>query len=207
MRDSNITNSNIYIAAVAIHDSSLDSLVLRSNAQFDTITITSLTLWGASTNFVLRSIAPTKAAPIVLPPHDSIVIAYAFTPSDTGIQQCSLLATSNASDFRLDIQARGLPAVAVSEREYGPDGVTLSAAYPNPFSNSTAFTVHVNNPQRASLKIFDVMGRVVDDLTPQLKLSGGNVATLNAGSLPNGVYVCRLSDGGVAISRTVVVAR
>lgn len=205
-----VSNDTVYSMDATVNDSVSDTFILHNTSTHDTITITSLLIAG-STEFELRSADPSVASPTVIANSSSTVVQFVFTPVDTGIRTATLRIVSNANEIEspriLHIQGRGLPAVGINEHVEAPQSAFLSNAYPNPFSNATAFTVRVTNPQRASLKIFDVMGRVVDDLTPQLKLSGGNVATMNAGSLPNGVYVCRLSDGGMAISRTVVVAR
>jgi hypothetical protein len=51
------------------------------------------------------------------------------------------------------------------------------------------------HPSTVSLKIYDVLGREVAKLVDEMKPAGRYSAVWNAGSLPGGVYFCRLRAG------------
>ncbi|MBN4056357.1 hypothetical protein JYT20_01415 [Rhodothermus sp. AH-315-K08] len=59
-----------------------------------------------------------------------------------------------------------------TEPEELPVEITVSAAYPNPFSNRTSFSVTVASPQVVLVDMYDVLGRSVGRLYRGLMLPG-----------------------------------
>ena len=92
-----------------------------------------------------------------------------------------------------------------------PAGFGIAAWHPGPtpFRGSTAFTLELGNPQRVSLLVFDVRGRVVSALWERSELPPGrNVATWQPDPrLPSGCYFYRLSVGNTVRSGRVTFIR
>ena len=84
---------------------------------------------------------------------------------------------------------------------------SLSPAYPNPFNATT--TIPFSLPDRASvsLRIYDLNGRLVQDLSPPGSLnSGQHEIVWNAPSLSTGIYFVRLESGEKsAVRRTFLL--
>ena len=80
-----------------------------------------------------------------------------------------------------------IPPVPVAE------ALPFLQAYPNPFSTSTMLTLSTRSTSPLTLKIFDLLGREVLDLTGRI---GNNTSiSLQRQELPlKGIYFCRLSD-------------
>src|SRR5579883_2757140 len=93
------------------------------------------------------------------------------------------------------------------------DGVVASSTqllgnYPNPVVNTTTISVQ-NTTNASSLKVYDVLGRLVSDLTNQMPHTDGIANIMfNASQLQNGIYFYRLqaADGTVS-QRELIVKR
>jgi hypothetical protein len=63
----------------------------------------------------------------------------------------------------------------------------------------------ITNPSHAALKVFSLSGKLVTDLSPALKsLARVEDATKLTMTLPQGVYIARLSGGGRSVSEKIV---
>ncbi|HMD68689.1 MAG TPA: T9SS type A sorting domain-containing protein, partial [Chitinivibrionales bacterium] len=65
------------------------------------------------------------------------------------------------------------------------------------------------NPATAQLKVYDLSGKVVADYSSMLRRmkAGDKVMNMLPATLPNGVYVARLYDGGRYLSQRFVTAQ
>ena len=66
---------------------------------------------------------------------------------------------------------------------------------PNPFDERTVIRYSVPEPQHVRLTIYDVLGRQVGTLVDGVQTEGMHEVVFEAGSLPPGVYIYRLSIG------------
>lgn len=64
--------------------------------------------------------------------------------------------------------------------------------YTNPFNNATVFDFTLTNPGKVSLTVVNALGQVVDKIVGQNYSAGHHSVHWNAGSLPSGIYFCRL---------------
>jgi len=71
----------------------------------------------------------------------------------------------------------------------------LSQNYPNPFNPSTQIQYSIMRPGMVTLKIYDVLGRVVSTLVNQFQNQGKYTIQFNASSLSSGVYFYRIESG------------
>jgi Secretion system C-terminal sorting domain len=69
---------------------------------------------------------------------------------------------------------------------------TLEQNYPNPFNPSTTIKYIIPNDGKVTLKVYDLVGRVVATLVNQFKKSGSYDVIFHARNLPSGVYFYQL---------------
>ena len=72
----------------------------------------------------------------------------------------------------------------------------MLANYPNPFSGTT--TIALGEGSFTSLKIYNILGKVIADLSSRLCPfcpTGNNAITFDGSGLPAGVYYYRLRAG------------
>lgn len=100
-------------------------------------------------------------------------------------------------------------AVVVPEllSDLAPDSFTLMQNYPNPFNAQTRVRYQVPRPGPVSLALHDVMGRKVRVLVDRFHEPGTFELNLLLNELPSGVYLCRLTAPGVALTKMLVVLR
>jgi hypothetical protein len=97
---------------------------------------------------------------------------------------------------------------AVTEVGEGKPKFTLSQNELNPFSDYTQIRFSIPSSAIVSLEVWDNLGRQVNTLVNNRKLSPGNYTTnYNSGSLPAGVYHYRLTVNNETITRHMIVER
>jgi ligand-binding sensor domain-containing protein len=79
--------------------------------------------------------------------------------------------------------------------------------FPNPFTNSTAFTYILKEYQHVDLMIFDITGRLVKQLVNENQTQGEHSFTFNAGNLQAGVYYYRLRLGNEVATGKFILAK
>ncbi len=79
--------------------------------------------------------------------------------------------------------------------------------YPNPFNPTTIITYEVPEAAVISLKVFDLLGRQIATLVEERKLPGTHSVVFDASRLASGIYLCRLTAGRYAESRTMLLLR
>jgi hypothetical protein len=86
-----------------------------------------------------------------------------------------------------------------------PTKFVLAQNYPNPFNPSTIISFSVPERSRISLKVYDILGRVVDILAEDIMSAGNYKIAFNGKKLASGVYIYSLSsDKGDLISKKMV---
>ena len=96
--------------------------------------------------------------------------------------------------------------VGGTDGESGPEGA-LSLDIVNPVRGSATVRFELAEAGRATVALFDALGRRVAVLADGPVAAGAQTATLEAGRLATGVYVLRLQTEDAAISRTLTVVR
>lgn len=78
--------------------------------------------------------------------------------------------------------------------------------YPNPFHSQTQIHYSISRTVRVNLAVYDVLGRMVENLIDELQIPGNYAATFNARSYPSGVYFTRLvAERDVVIDKMSLV--
>lgn len=84
----------------------------------------------------------------------------------------------------------------------------LSTPSPNPTGGTSTFTIAVERGQNVSVEVFDVMGRHVQTVYQGALASGmSERLTLDASTLPAGVYIIRATGENFAETRRVTIVR
>ena len=88
-----------------------------------------------------------------------------------------------------------------------PSSMTLDQNYPNPFNPSTNIQFDIDTSQQVRLSVFDMMGREVAILVNGVMPAGEHSARFEAGNLPGGAYLYRLSLGTHVESRIMTLVK
>ncbi|MEO1729079.1 MAG: T9SS type A sorting domain-containing protein, partial [Bacteroidota bacterium] len=89
-----------------------------------------------------------------------------------------------------------------------PDAFSLSAAYPNPFTESATLALRVRDAQEVRAEVYDPLGRRVRVLHDgPVAANASQTLTLDAATLPSGLYVVRVVGETFAATETVLLVR
>jgi hypothetical protein len=88
-----------------------------------------------------------------------------------------------------------------------PETYRLLQNYPNPFNPMTIIKYQLPEESYVSLKVYDIVGRVVATLADETKRAGYHEVSLNASSLASGVYVYRITAGSYAATKKLVLLK
>ena len=89
-----------------------------------------------------------------------------------------------------------------------PSKFVLKQNYPNPFNPSTIISFSVSEKSRISLKVYDILGRVVDVLAEGIMNTGIYKISFDGRKLASGIYIYSLStDKGEIISKKMVLLK
>lgn len=80
----------------------------------------------------------------------------------------------------------------------------LESNYPNPFSEQTNIAFTCEQMSEVVIEVFDMGGRLVCTLLNEKVPEGRHVIKWDAGSLKNGVYILKMSDGIRSLKKKIV---
>jgi hypothetical protein len=145
---------------------------------------------------------------------ETLTFNYVHTPSataNTSVNEIVLLISSNTFAKRKvyidDFYGPSLVGyVLTATRTVSTDFAAFAPAYPNPTSGLTQLPFSLKQAGTVSLAVYDNLGRRVSQvLNNELRPAGQHTAELNATKLVPGIYTCRLTVNGVALSRPLSV--
>ncbi len=99
------------------------------------------------------------------------------------------------------------PATLVRSSDQQPQNFTLGQNYPNPFNPSTQIQFSLARTGFVSLKVYDMLGREVATLVNQELTPSSYTMTWNAANVASGVYLYKLTSGGVTETRKMVLIK
>lgn len=85
--------------------------------------------------------------------------------------------------------------------------LNLSQNYPNPFNPTTTIRFSIPMGGRATLKIYDLLGRNVRTLVDQFVAAGSHSLIFDAGNLASGAYFYRLEAGSFVRTKQLIILR
>jgi hypothetical protein len=83
----------------------------------------------------------------------------------------------------------------------------LFANYPNPFNPVTHIEFSLPEPAQITLNIYDITGRLVEQLVNQHIPAGYHTVTWDASSYSSGVYIARLKAGSSIKTQKMVLMK
>ena len=88
-----------------------------------------------------------------------------------------------------------------------PKKVNLSNSYPNPFNPTTKLNYDVPSDMNINLGVYDVRGRLVDELVNDIRKPGRYEVTWNADQHSSGVYMFKLVAGSTVQLQKVMLVK
>jgi len=88
-----------------------------------------------------------------------------------------------------------------------PNSFILYQNYPNPFNPSTKINFEVPNTSLVSLKIYDVLGREINELVNEFKPEGKYEIIFDESGLPSGVYFYQLKTKDFVSTKKMILLR
>ncbi len=101
----------------------------------------------------------------------------------------------NISNGMIDLDGIILPEVGVENESVIPDQIILYKPYPNPFNPITTIRFSLEMQYATSLRIFNITGRLMDELINGELAAGEHEVVWKASNLPSGVYFIQLISG------------
>jgi hypothetical protein len=97
--------------------------------------------------------------------------------------------------------------VSIDRGQEIPEGFALEQNYPNPFNPTTAIRYSIGEAGMTTLRVFDMLGRVVATLVNQDMPAGTHNVTFNADQLGSGVYLYELTSGNVRLTNKMTLVK
>ena len=88
-----------------------------------------------------------------------------------------------------------------------PDRIALYQNYPNPFNPTTTISYSLDSAQYVSLKVYDILGRVVNTLIDGRQTTGTHHVRFDASRLASGLYIYRLQAGSRVITKKMMLVK
>ncbi|MFH0766421.1 MAG: S8 family serine peptidase [Calditrichota bacterium] len=97
--------------------------------------------------------------------------------------------------------------VGEGEARVQPQDLELLSVWPNPFNSGLNLRVTLPETQPITLEAFDISGRLVDIITPQVYSAGAYIFSWDNSSMASGVYWIKLTAHDQVFTRTVLRLR
>ena len=88
-----------------------------------------------------------------------------------------------------------------------PRRMELHPNYPNPFNSSTTISFSIADEGLVSLRVFNLYGALVSELTNTVLPAGRHAIAFDSGNLASGLYFCKLESKGRTLSRKMILLR
>ena len=87
-----------------------------------------------------------------------------------------------------------------------PSSYSLDKAYPNPFNPTTTVGFSLSNAAYVDVTVYDITGRVIENLVGEYKSEGSHKVVWNASNMASGVYFVQLNvDGFVDTQKLMLI--
>ena len=100
------------------------------------------------------------------------------------------ITDTSSTDNSVDLQVK-LTTITAAIKPAGTWIVEKADVYPNPVTNKLTLSMSIRNASQATLKIYDITGKVVSELNTSLE-GGAQKMEVDASSLPAGLYFLRM---------------
>jgi ligand-binding sensor domain-containing protein len=95
----------------------------------------------------------------------------------------------------------------IDEKGRVPSSFSLFQNYPNPFNPTTVINYQLSVNSEVTLKIYDVLGRLVNTLIEERQTAGARSVAFNASNLSSGIYFYRLAAGSYVETKKMILIK
>ena len=148
------------------------------------------------TNLVLMPpFSILEALPIVLNPTQALILRPRFTPTVLGDANGIMVIhhTAPSSPDTVYLHGVGIPNQDADDDVGVPTAYRLAQNYPNPFNPATTIAFDLPKASQVKLDVYDINGRLVQELMHQELPAGRHAAPFDGAALPSGLYLYRLT--------------
>ena len=123
-----------------------------------------------------------------------------------------MLDTSTGIIVEMDVEGNiewtenGITLINLTDK-FLPTELNLSNAYPNPFNPVTMLSYDVPSEMNVNLGIYDVRGRLVEELINGMREQGRYMVTWNADHHSSGVYMIKMTAGSTVKVQKVMLVK
>jgi hypothetical protein len=100
-----------------------------------------------------------------------------------------------------------LSTVSNENEQVIPLTTELAQNYPNPFNPSTTINYTLKNAGPVNIRVYNVTGRLVQELVNDRKSAGEHVVSFDASNLASGIYIYRLQAEGKVLIRKMTLIK
>ena len=97
--------------------------------------------------------------------------------------------------------------LAVKDADVTPKAFALYQNYPNPFNPTTVISYQLAVNSLVSLKVYDILGRIVQTLVEGEQPAGSYQAAFDGSHLGSGIYICRLQAGTFTATKKLLLVK
>lgn len=162
-----------------------------------------------SANFQL---ADPTSFPVQLSPGQTDTLKIKFTRPDTSrIYGGTAYVVTRRNDQMIALPVTLTGNSTITSIENGPSTLPLSYRlsqnYPNPFNPSTNIEYSIPSEEFVTLKIYDILGRLVKTLVNGVKPAGNHRIIFNSSNFSNGVYFYKLNAGNFSSVKKMILLK
>jgi uncharacterized repeat protein (TIGR03803 family) len=88
-----------------------------------------------------------------------------------------------------------------------PEDFRLNNNYPNPFNAQTKISFDIKKSGRYSLRIYDILGQLIDEVLNRELSAGNHTVTWNAQKFASGIYFLSLENGLSRNSKKIILLK
>lgn len=166
---------------------------------------------NGSTEFVL---ADFKGLPSVVAPGVTCVVDSVYADNCNGTEVGRVTLLGNINELRIAGQELVVDSLCIDEvssiavKEIAQGSKQLfSQNHPNPFSQSTIISYTIPEAGKVSLKVYDMLGREIQELVNEYQTSNQYAVNFNAESMPTGIYYYKLQVNDFATIQKMVLVK
>ena len=102
----------------------------------------------------------------------------------------------------IHVQTLGVESDVITPNEY-----SMNPAFPNPFNSMTSIPFEMSKESEVKIQIFDLSGRVVDEIIDRKLPAGLHTVNWNADNLSTGIYFIKMDASGFSSIQKVSLLR
>jgi hypothetical protein len=105
-------------------------------------------------------------------------------------------------------EENGLTVIKLSANVIGlPEEFTIESIYPNPFNNSTRIKFGLPDAGVVRISIFDITGRIVQELQAKKYQAGWHSLNIDAEGLTSGIYMIKVDSNTGSLTKKLLLLR